>query len=162
MWSHANLTIILWDILSEGQTVCEFPHWPCRNKRAKQVVSYLYQYWVTGVILMSRIKNPSPHLKWTRNKRTKSKLVLNNVESKSCKRRHFMCTHVCVCVCVCLLSACASPGLCQIRTVVCRTVILSNGLSLPADVLFSAPQLHPTCFHAVRQCSYILFLCMEL
>lgn len=36
-------------------------------------------------------------------------------------------------------------------------MILSNGLSLPTDVLFSAPQLHPTCFHAARQCSYILF-----
>ena len=42
MWSHANLTIILWDILSEGQTLSawEFPHWPCRNKRTKQVVSF--------------------------------------------------------------------------------------------------------------------------
>lgn len=65
-------------------------------------------------------------------------------------------------VCVCVLGACASLGLCQLKTVVCRTVILSNGLSLPADVLVSAPQLHPTCFHAVRQCSYILFLCKEL
>lgn len=62
-----------------------------------------------------------------------------------------------VCVCVCVLWACASRGLCQLRTAVCRTVILSNGLSLPTDVLFSAPQLHPTCFHAARQCSYILF-----
>ena len=62
-----------------------------------------------------------------------------------------------VCVCVCVLWACASWGLCQLRTAVCRTVILSNGLSLPTDVLFPAPQLHPTCFHAARQCSYILF-----
>lgn len=73
-----------------------------------------------------------------------------------------VCLFLHVYACVCVLWACASLGLCQLRTVVCRTVILSNGLSLPADVLFSAPQLHPTCFHAVWQRSYILFLCEEL
>lgn len=56
----------------------------------------------------------------------------------------------------------ASVGLCHLTSAVCPTVTLSNGLSLPADVLFSAPQLQPTCFHAVWQCSDILLLCLEL
>lgn len=55
--------------------------------------------------------------------------------------------------CVCALWPCASLGLCLLKTVVCWTVILFNGLSLPADVFFSAPQLHHTCFHAISQCS---------
>lgn len=37
---------------------------------------------------------------------------------------------------------CASLGLCQLKTAVCRTVILSNGLSLPADVLDSTAASH--------------------
>lgn len=106
---------------------------------------------------LSRVSLISTTNTWA-NRCIETKWFSNNVQSK-CWHMILLFAYFFVCVWVCMLWACASLGLCLLRTTVCRTVILSNGLSTPADVLVFAPQLHPTCFHAVQQCSYILFLC---
>ena len=73
MWSHANLTIILWDILSQGQTLSgwEFPGWPCRNKRSQAggifsgnccVNIYLSRYCVSSTILIRQLQQSELHL----------------------------------------------------------------------------------------------------
>lgn len=113
-------------------------------------IFYLYQYWVACMILISQIK-----ARWPSSAHLSCDAIITPYDFwimwiASAARKYILygCLLISLFVCVCVLWPCASLGLCLLQT-----VILSNGLSLSADVLSSAPQLHPTCFHAVRQCS---------
>lgn len=128
-----------------------------KQKKENQVVFqgnglltfHLFYCWATCLILISQIKEgraSSPHLSCEAMlkpvdfciKRAASALRQDILYDFMRSNAHFFI--------VCVLRACVSASLC-----LHKTMILSNGLSLTAHVLVSAPQLHSTCFHAVWQ-----------
>lgn len=137
-WSFCGDTqsIILWDILSEGEMLrgWELPN--CADAETKRKIRwltfqgiimlafYLYQYWNTCMILIGKIKARGP---------------------SSVEKAFYIFLFLKLDVCVC-----SDPVLHQVSLL--KIGILTNSLSFSADVL-SAPQLHPTCFHAVQHCS---------